>query len=321
MKKRQGSKGSEEEINEEGALAPMQSPRKTKKLKKARKVDHGSHQKRKKTAEARRIRARKMKAIRNGLEEVMQAKSIPAITKRGKSPDTFSYGKDEEPRVILTQKMEEVDQKIDLKTMFKTIKKIRNTSHLAFPLSIRRLGQFDDLIFTTYDDNLEKAIRRVEGKGLGHDLSVRFLYEILDGVASMHEAGYIHGDLKPDNIAISCGKIKIIDYGHAEKMHPVGKDSRSAEGYRAPGLVAHTVIDTFAMGCIFFEMLTGTPLYRVGDVQEISTVEKGKAKIASKFLVLTLEMISKLFDVKTPPVASKLVKHDLFRLTLKRRVK
>jgi serine/threonine protein kinase len=87
--------------------------------------------------------------------------------------------------------------------------------------------------------------------GLGLERAIRYLHGILDGIASFHKAGYIHGDLKPSNIAISYGIIKIIDFGGCSHIKLDLSKSSTNRYFRCPGLVNDKKIDLWAIGCIF----------------------------------------------------------------------
>ncbi len=91
--------------------------------------------------------------------------------------------------------------------------------------------------------------------------------QIADGLASAHQAGVIHCDVKPANIVVlPSGLVKITDFGIA--MLPTG--SRSFIGsvvgspkYISPERVVGRPVDArsdvFSLGAVLYEVLTGTP--------------------------------------------------------------
>lgn len=61
----------------------------------------------------------------------------------------------------------------------------------------------------------------------GYNLSVipnisvkikKYLPEIIEGLKAIHKAGFVHRDIKPDNIMIMNDKVKIIDYDFLRKV-------------------------------------------------------------------------------------------------------
>ena len=101
-----------------------------------------------------------------------------------------------------------------------------------------------------------------------------FLYQLLRGLAFIHEAGVLHRDLKPKNIlANSNCKLTICDLGLARPMFvdtpaaTVLTDYVATRWYRAPELCGcfygtyTQAVDVWSIGCIFAETLLGKPLF------------------------------------------------------------
>ncbi len=101
--------------------------------------------------------------------------------------------------------------------------------------------------------------------------------QIADGLASAHEAGVIHCDIKPANIIVlPSGLVKITDFGIARL--PTG--SRSFIGsvvgspkYISPEQVVGRPVDArsdvFSLGAVLYEVLTGTPPFEGTALDEI----------------------------------------------------
>jgi serine/threonine-protein kinase len=83
-----------------------------------------------------------------------------------------------------------------------------------------------------------------------------------------HAAGLVHRDIKPANVLVtSGGQVKILDFGIARMAHAAGLTQTgtligTAE-YLSPeqgaGQPAGPQADLYAVGCVLYEMLTGTP--------------------------------------------------------------
>jgi Tol biopolymer transport system component len=107
---------------------------------------------------------------------------------------------------------------------------------------------------------------------------LEWIAQIADGIAVAHAAGIVHRDLKPENVIVTAvGGVKILDFGLAKlrdeaAMREVGPRA-STMVRTTPGMVVGTVgymspeqarglrvdprTDLFALGCIFYESLTG----------------------------------------------------------------
>jgi serine/threonine protein kinase len=109
--------------------------------------------------------------------------------------------------------------------------------------------------------------------------------QVLAGLAAIHDAGYVHGDLKTSNILVARGArgadaVTIIDLGLAREQTAVTTSvicgERVVSGtpqYLAPEVVrgeAKTVAsELYAVGAILYELLTGTPPFNGDTILEI----------------------------------------------------
>ena len=99
---------------------------------------------------------------------------------------------------------------------------------------------------------------------------------IASGVAYLHDHGIVHRDLKPGNIFIDEDVVKIGDYG-LSKYISCSRRSGQTESvgtfhYMAPEIgkgIYGKEIDIYALGIIFFEMLTGHVPFEGESSQEI----------------------------------------------------
>jgi Protein kinase domain len=112
-------------------------------------------------------------------------------------------------------------------------------------------------------ESLEQVIER-HPQGMPVDEVLSWMRGICAGVSYLHDHGIVHRDLKPGNIFSDEGTVKIGDYGLA-KFISCSRRSGQTESvgtvhYMAPEIANGRYgreIDTYALGIILFEMLTG----------------------------------------------------------------
>ena len=103
--------------------------------------------------------------------------------------------------------------------------------------------------------------------------AVVMMSQILAGVAQVHASGVLHGDLNPANILIGANGIpRVTDFGISRRAHQAMSETVSAGTirYMAPECFVNGRTDyrsdVFALGLIFYEMLSGEPLVGGGNV-------------------------------------------------------
>src|SRR5215210_3074063 len=118
--------------------------------------------------------------------------------------------------------------------------------------------------------------------------------QIAEALEAAHDQGIIHRDLKPANIKVRAdGTVKVLDFGLARAMEPVGAMSASASmsptlttpamtqagmilgtaAYMSPeqakGRAADRRSDVWAFGVVVYEMLTGRRAFDGEDVADV----------------------------------------------------
>ena len=109
---------------------------------------------------------------------------------------------------------------------------------------------------------------RIQASGpLGLDTAVRMLAAAADGIDALHGAGLVHRDIKPANILLDGDTPYVSDFGlakdsQASNLTRPGQalgslDYMSPEQIRGEDVSPAT--DIYALGCVMFECLLGTP--------------------------------------------------------------
>lgn len=91
--------------------------------------------------------------------------------------------------------------------------------------------------------------------------ATRIFAQVARGLAHMHERGYVHADMKPTNVMIAEGIVKVIDLGQACAIGTVKKRIQGTPGYMAPEQAHRDAItpatDIYNFGATMYWVLMG----------------------------------------------------------------
>ncbi len=123
--------------------------------------------------------------------------------------------------------------------------------------------------------SLQDVIAEYPG-GLQPEQAVYLLRELAIGLSDLHNAGIVHRDLKPSNVFFDGGRLKIGDYSlsktiasHQQSQHTI---TVGTVHYMAPEISLgryDKTVDIYALGVIFYELLTGQPPHTGDTVGEV----------------------------------------------------
>ncbi|CAG9466171.1 unnamed protein product [Pedinophyceae sp. YPF-701] len=139
---------------------------------------------------------------------------------------------------------------------------------------VRMLGYFEHrghacIVFEAMDMDLRSLVKKV-GRNIGiHVKAVRaYAVQLLVSLKHLRDTGILHADIKPDNILVNKERntVKLADFGSAmfagdNELTPY----LVSRFYRAPevilGLPYSHAMDMWALGCVLFELYTGSILF------------------------------------------------------------
>ena len=143
--------------------------------------------------------------------------------------------------------------------------------------------------------------------------AVSMIVRLARVLAYLHEQGIVHRDLKPENIFVGGdGRMTLLDFGLASRIRGAApRDGRPTSvattvEYAAPELLCgervDERVDVYALGCVFYEVVTGVRPFEADSLDEIVRMQLDEAPTCPSDLVtgvswrleeLILDMLAK----------------------------
>ncbi|XP_026191439.1 uncharacterized protein LOC34620003 [Cyclospora cayetanensis] len=131
---------------------------------------------------------------------------------------------------------------------------------------------------------LRKFLKTKHTSGMPVEVARVYIYQIVCALVLIHSKNIIHRDLKTQNILVRHGEtfladeVKLIDFGNSAKVKPGSIFTKNyttcfacaPEQFLLTGKGYSYAIDVWAVGTIFFELLTGERLFECLNIHEAS---------------------------------------------------
>lgn len=124
------------------------------------------------------------------------------------------------------------------------------------------------ICFELLSINLYQFLRENGFRGIAKGILRRIALQILIALRHIHFLGFIHCDIKPENILLknkNKSSIKLIDFGSATYKCAAYTSYIQSRYYRAPEIILgcghNDKIDIWSFGCVLFELYCGYPLF------------------------------------------------------------
>ncbi len=138
------------------------------------------------------------------------------------------------------------------------------------------------------------------------------VWQAADGLHHVHECGWVHRDVKPDNFLLDeKGQLKLIDFAISQKIRKKGWFSRKqavqgTRSYMAPEQIRGEFVDAradiYGLGCTLFELFTGRLPYTGVNADEllqkhltapVPSISSHNRNVTPDFAKLVIRMMAK----------------------------
>jgi serine/threonine protein kinase len=158
-----------------------------------------------------------------------------------------------------------------------------NSPHLPAVLAAESEGDSPYLVMPLIEAQSVSALLRREAS-LPFAMKLAILRQTALGLATLHNAGYLHGDVKPDNLLVTpAGHVTLIDLGSARPVRESGsiwnRPVLGSPAYLAPELFTSALggdvrSDLYSLGVIGYELLAERHPYPQTTVEDYATAAR-----------------------------------------------
>jgi serine/threonine protein kinase len=179
---------------------------------------------------------------------------------------------------LKTQRVEETPGDQSVERFFREARLIASLNHRNI-VTVYDLGQDGETVFIVMEllQGEDLSVVLQSGKHVPLEEKVRYVREVAEGLAHAHAKGIVHRDIKPRNVFITDeGEVKLLDFGLAH----IAQSNLTRAGqvlgtphYMSPeqvlGQTPDPRSDIFALGSLFYELLTGEKAFAAKNIQRV----------------------------------------------------
>mmetsp|Transcript_8193 Transcript_8193/g.30291 ORF Transcript_8193/g.30291 Transcript_8193/m.30291 type:complete len:347 (-) Transcript_8193:121-1161(-) len=148
------------------------------------------------------------------------------------------------------------------------VESLRKLNHLNI-VKLKEVVRENNVLYLVFEHMSQNLYQLLQDETKMSESMIRSLiYQVLQGLKYLHQNGYFHRDMKPENILIQSGVAKLADFGLAKyiRSKPPFTEYVSTRWYRSMEVTLsgghyNSPIDVWAMGAIMAELYTGRPLF------------------------------------------------------------
>jgi tRNA A-37 threonylcarbamoyl transferase component Bud32/tetratricopeptide (TPR) repeat protein len=194
------------------------------------------------------------------------------------------------------------DVRLNLAQEFKTLASLRHPniiSVLDYGFDAERVPYFT-MELLEHAPTLTQA-----GRDLSFQAQLELMIQLLQALAYLHRRGVLHRDLKPDNVLVKEGQVKVLDFGLAVAQDYAHQSDQvvGTLAYMAPEILqghsATQASDLHAVGLMAYEILTGRYPYSFDDITQLveqiitAPIDLSDLRIPSRMLEVLGRLLSK----------------------------